>query len=264
MKDLAEAIARTRVDAGFVAVWWLGQAGFACKNTDGTVVYIDPYLSDIVERAFGFKRLSLSPIDADRVCADWLVSSHEHLDHLDTEALPVIIRNNPECRFAGSVSCAAEYDRCGIPAGRQTIMEAGKAYDLGCVRVRTAKADHGELSPTALSLLFDFGGVRLLFTGDTSFRPDLLQPLLDRRPDILIPCINGAFGNLNADEAAALTAAVRPRVVVPCHYWMFKEHNGDPQRFADACQRACPEVPVRFLTPGEGMLAGALDIRAIA
>ena len=46
-----------------VAMWWLGQAGFAFKTPAGKVVFVDPYLSDAVERLFGFKRLSLPPIE---------------------------------------------------------------------------------------------------------------------------------------------------------------------------------------------------------
>jgi L-ascorbate 6-phosphate lactonase len=83
---------------------------------------------------------------------------------------------------------------------------------------------------------------------------DWLQPLIDRRPDVLLPCINGRFGNLNSVEAAQLTAAVKPRVVIPCHFWMFKEHNGDPESFVQACNELCPEVPVRLLTPGERLV----------
>ena len=53
------------VPNGSLGLWWLGQAGFAFKTPAGRIVYVDPYLSDAVERLHGFKRLSLSPIDGD-------------------------------------------------------------------------------------------------------------------------------------------------------------------------------------------------------
>jgi L-ascorbate 6-phosphate lactonase len=252
--DFKTEIEEIRVPGGAVALWWLGQAGFAFKAGNGTVLYVDPYLSDIVEKAFGFRRLSLAPVCADDVRADWLISSHEHLDHLDVEAMPVIARNNPRCRFAGPASCVAEYDKCGIPHDGRQILEPMKVYDMSGVSVHTAQADHGELSPSALSLLFDFGGVRVLFTGDTALSIERMQRLVDLRPDVLLPCINGRFGNLNAEEAAELADIVSPRAVVPCHFWMFKEHNGDPEAFVQACARRCPKVPVRLLTPGKGLL----------
>jgi len=261
--DLTFEIGRTKVPADAVALWWLGQAGFVFKAGNGTVLYVDPYLSDVVEKAFGFKRLSLAPIHAEEVRADWLISSHEHLDHLDVEAIPVIARNNPSCRFAGPESCfpdcsfpSSTWERglCDVPEEARLILGPEQVYDVSGVSLHTAHADHGELSPGALSLLFDFGRVRVLFTGDTALSLERMQRLVDLRPDVLLPCINGRFGNLNTEEAAELTAVVSPRAVIPCHFWMFKEHNGDPEAFVQACARRCPDVPVRLLTPGRGIL----------
>ncbi|HQE84577.1 MAG TPA: MBL fold metallo-hydrolase [Candidatus Hydrogenedentes bacterium] len=261
---LAVEIDNARAPEGGVALWWLAQAGFVFKTSSGAVVYLDPYLSNVVEKAFGFKRLSLCPISMEDARADWILNSHEHLDHLDTDALPVIVRNNPACRFAGSLPCVPEYEKMGVGKNRSVLLEPGKRYSLDGVEVVTARSDHGELSPDALSLLLDFGKVRVLFTGDTALNVPLMQPLIDLRPDILLVCINGRFGNLNAEEAAELTAIVSPRVVVPCHFWMFKEHNGDPEAFVQACARRCPAVPVRLLTPGEGFSCSERAIERIA
>ncbi len=262
MKDLAREIDRTEVPAGSAALWWLGQAGFALKSSGGTRIYVDPYLSDGVERAFGFKRLSLAPVDPEAVRADWVVASHEHLDHLDLDALPIIARGNPKCRFAGPRTCFPGFERCGIPEERRTLLEPGAAE--GDVRLEAARADHGDLSEAALALLFDFGGVRIFFTGDTALRLDWLRPLIERKPDVVIPCINGAFGNLNAREAAELVRAASPRLAIPCHFWMFKEHGGDPAAFAQACSELCPSVEVRFVTPGEGLMVSPKEALPIA
>ena len=263
MKDLAREIERAVVPQGSVAFWWLAQAGFAFKGSGGTRIFLDPYLSDGVEKAFGFKRLSLAPIDAEAVRADWVVSSHEHLDHLDLDALPTLARNNPRCGFAGPRSCFPGYDRCGIPASRRILLEAGHEVRLGDVRVEAVKADHGTLSEDALSLVLDFGGIRVLFTGDTALRLDLLRPLLEPRPDVVLPCINGAFGNMDAREAAELVRAASPRLAVPCHFWMFKEHGGDPEAFVRSCSEGSPEVAVRLLTPGEGLLVTPREVLSL-
>lgn len=260
MNKLNNRIQATSVLDGFAAIWWLAQAGFAFKSSGGTVIYLDPYLSDVVEKIGGFKRLCVSPIDASDVRTDWVISSHEHPDHLDTDALPVIAADNPDCQFAGSSDCAPIYEQMGIPSERQVIMEPGRSYRLGDVDVYTGRADHGELAPSALSLLLDFGKVRVMFTGDTSLNMDYLQPMINQKPDVILPCINGSYGNMNADEAAQLTAASNARIVVPCHFWMFKEHHveehGDPHSFFQACARLCPEVGIQLLTPGEGIVVG--------
>jgi len=248
-------------------MWWLAQAGFAFKSDAGAVIYLDPYLSDAVEAVAGFKRLSLAPIAADDVAADWVMSTHEHPDHLDPDALPVVARNNPGCCFAGSAACAPAYGRWRIPPERQLIMGSGKTYALGEVTVCTSRADHGELAPTALALLLDFGRVSVMATGDTGLNLEFLQPLIARKPDVLLACINGSFGNLNATEAAQLAAATKPRVVVPCHFWMFKEHHvvehGDPETFVRACAELCPSVGVELLSPGQGMMVSARSMEMI-
>lgn len=254
MKDLASEIDGAKVPAGSAALWWLGQAGFALKSSGGTRVYLDPYLSDGVERAFGFKRLSLPPIEAAEVRADWVVASHEHLDHLDLDSLPIVARRNPKCRFAGPRTCFPGYESCGIPEERRTLLEPGAVADLGGVRVHAARADHGTLSEAALALLFDFGGVRVFFTGDTALRIEWWAQIIERRPDVVLPCINGAFGNMDAREAAELVRAASPRLAIPCHFWMFQEHGGDPAAFLRACSELCPGVEVRLLKPGEGVI----------
>jgi len=57
MESLAAQINRARVPEGGVAVWWLAQAGFVFKTVSDAILYVDPYLSNVVEKAFGFKRL---------------------------------------------------------------------------------------------------------------------------------------------------------------------------------------------------------------
>jgi L-ascorbate 6-phosphate lactonase len=244
-----------KVPGGSLAVWWLGQAGFAFKTSDGRTAYVDPYLSDAVERLHGFKRLSLAPMTEEEVRADLVVLTHEHSDHLDPDALPIIARNNPAATFAAPAGCAQGLNEAGVAAGACVTLEARRQYDLGGVVVHTAPADHGDLSASALSLLLDFGGIRVLCTGDTSFRPQMLKPLYDVRPDVLLPCINGVFGNMSPIDAAMLVQQARPRFAIPCHYGMFAEHGAsNPGGFLHACRHFCPETECFVLKPGERWL----------
>ena len=246
--DLQAAV----VPPGGVRLWWLCGAGFAFKTGSGCIVYVDPYLSDAVERLHGFKRLSLAPIAAEQVRADWVILSHEHTDHLDPDALPVIARHNPACRFAAPAGCRAGLAQAGVAPGRQVLLEAGQTYQLEDLTLHTAQADHGDYSPTALGFVFDFGGVRVLYTGDTALRPQAFQPLYALHPDILLPCINGTFGNMNHHDALLMAQQCRPRVVIPHHYWLFAEQGGDPGAFVHMCRSLCPGVQPLLLKPGEG------------
>jgi len=100
--------------------------------------------------------------------------------------------------------------------------------------------------------MLDFGGIRVLLSGDTSHQPVLVQPLLDLKPDVAMPCINGVFGNMNYIDAARFIEQARPRYAIPCHYWTFAEQGaGDPAGFLYACRQFCPEVTTLLLKTGE-------------
>ena len=106
-------------------------------------------------------------------------------------------------------------------------------------------------------LVLDFDGVRVLYSGDTALRPEWFQPLYALKPDVLIPCINGNFGNMNHIDAARMAAQAQPQMVVPCHFWMFPEHGGDPAAFTYACRHFCPDATVIIPSPGEGITCRA-------
>ena len=250
---LADEIRAAPVPPRAVRLWWLGQAGFAFKGSAGLVVLVDPYLSDAVERLHGFKRLSLSPLAAEDVTADLVVLTHEHADHMDPDAVPVIARTNPACRFAAPAGCVEGLAQAGVEPGRRLLLEPGGQYDLDGVVIHAASADHGDYSPTAVSLVLEFDGTRVLYTGDTALRPQQLRPLYELEPDVLLPCINGGFGNMNHIDAAMMAQQCRPRFAIPCHFWTFAEQGaGDPAGFIQACKHFCPEVEALLLRPGEG------------
>jgi len=235
-------------------MWWLGQAGFVFKTAAGKIIYLDPYLSDACERLHGFKRLSLAPLRAQDVQADLVLMTHEHTDHLDPDSLPVIARQNPLCQFAGPAGCSDGVRQAQIDHERFILLEPARSYELCGVVIHTVQADHGDLSPTALAMMLDFGAIRIMISGDTSWRPVVFKPLCDLKPHVVITVINGTFGNMNHLDAAMLVQQMRPRFAVPCHFWMFAEQGGcDPGGFVHACGRLCPDVNVRLFTPGEGM-----------
>lgn len=244
----------TSVPLGSVRLYWLGQAGFAFRTATGRQILLDPYLSDACERLFGFKRLSLPALSAEEAVADWVILTHEHADHLDPDAIPVIARRNPNCRFAGPAGCIAGLEEAGVASDRRILLEPNRRYDLGDLVVHTVPADHGDISPTALTLLLEFGEVRVMATGDTSWRPVLFKPLYDLKPDVVLTVINGVFGNMNHIDAARLVSEAKPRIAIPCHFWTLAEQGaGDPGGFINACASACPEVKAMLLRPGVGL-----------
>lgn len=239
--------------AGELALVWLAQAGFAFQAASGVRILVDPYFSDVVEETFGFKRMMPCPLRPEDAAADLLVCTHEHLDHLDTKALPFLARS-PRTHFAGPVECVTEFARAGVPPERRILLEEGTDVTVAGVRLFGVYADHGDLAPDAIGVVLDFDGIRVYHTGDTAYRPERFQRAIGLAPRILLACINGRYGNLTEEEAALLTRDVSPAWVIPMHFWMFVEHGGDPARFLEYCRRYAPAITAKVLKPGEAVL----------
>jgi len=250
MSDLARKIRETEVPADGLAIFWLAQAGFVYKTPAGTIIYVDPYLTDCVERLYGFKRIMATPITAEEVEADWVVSTHGHEDHFDVDAMPVLARS-PRTRFVGAPDCRAKYQAAGIPADRYLILARGQTLKFGDFSLTGVYADHGELAPDALGVILTAGDVKVWQVGDSAYRPDLWQDVFALGIDVLVPPINGAFGNLDGVAAAKLARDCGAKVAIPCHFWMFAEHNGDPAQFLQAIKEYAPHVRPLLMTQGE-------------
>lgn len=250
MTRLAERIRETHVEPGSLAIFWLAQAGFVYKTPAGQIIYIDPYLTDCVEHLYGFKRVMASLIAPEEVEADWVVSTHAHEDHLDDEAVPILARK-PRTHFVGAADCASEYDRLGVPKERYTILAVGQSLKLGDATLTGVYADHGPETPDAIGVLLSVGKIKVWQVGDTCYRPDKWQDIFTLGIDIIVPPINGAYGNLDGVDAAKLARDAGARIAIPCHHWMFAEHNGNPAQFLEACKTYAPEVKPLLMTQGE-------------
>jgi L-ascorbate 6-phosphate lactonase len=253
MTALAREIRGTSVAAGTLAIWYLAQAGFCLKTSGGTLVYLDPYLSDCCHRLFGFQRMIPAVIAADELAADVLISTHAHADHLDPDALAAIAAH-PATRFVGSLDCESVYAAHGVSRERCTLLRPGEAAACGEVTIRATYADHGDLAPDAIGVLIVAEGITVYDVGDSAFRPDDIVRSLDRPVDVMIAPINGAFGNLDAAEACRLAAAIRPRLLIASHFGMFVEHGGDPAQFLEAARRLPDGTSALVMAPGEKLV----------
>ncbi len=247
--DTASSVRDARVAPGSLAVFWLGQAGFLFKTPAGSIVCVDPYLSDSVERLAGFRRIMASVMAPEDLAVDVMLITHHHEDHLDIDALPVVARRT-EARFVAPGESVKRLREIGLPPDRITEVRPGSVTDLGCVTVRTVFADHGTLAPDAVGFVLDFGFVRVYITGDTAYRPASMAEVMRLRPQVIIPVINGAYGNMGSADAAALTRDTGARVAIPCHFWTFVEHGGDPAAFLAACREEALSARVELITQG--------------
>jgi L-ascorbate metabolism protein UlaG (beta-lactamase superfamily) len=193
---------------------------------------------------------------------DAVVVSHEHYDHCDLDAL-----------------AGASFD-LGVPLiGPGTV--AAIARDKGFRDVRAIEAwqatTTGDLTVTAtpglhgvheVTFVIQAGGRTVFFGGD-SLRVPELDTIPDRfgHVDLAILPANGLCIRpmnlrqvvMDAEQAAGLTAVLKPTLAVPHHYafhsgWlgdrMITKGDQDPRHYADAVARIAPQIDVRLVLPG--------------
>ena len=237
---------------GKVIVYWLGGAGHVFKFATGQIICVDPYLSDYCEQdGDEFRRICPAPIRADELQFDLLLISHEHGDHLDEESFDDYLRTNPNCRILTPQCCSEFFD--SKKAKYETIAP-GTVSTLGEVVIETVDADHGDLSPDAVGFMIRFSGRSIYRVGDTSLNEPLLDKAIKCQPEILVTCINGAYGNLNEKEAAVLARKCGSKFVIPTHFGLFVGHGGCPRRFSEYLKTESPQSKLVVITPGRGIV----------
>ncbi|MBQ8894685.1 MAG: MBL fold metallo-hydrolase [Clostridia bacterium] len=197
---------------------WLGQGGYLLWD-DCNAVCIDPYLSDCVTRLAGRKRLVPAPIAPEELKADVVICTHNHLDHVDIDAIP---RMDPRITFLAPADCQGKFQELGVKLHR--IFEEGDTVELGDFRLEAVHAEH---TVPAIGVLVHYGDKTYYFSGDTFYH----EALVGRRIDGMFICINGRLGNMNVEEAKTLTRLIQPRFAVPNHYDLLEGNTEDPRKF---------------------------------
>ena len=112
--------------------------------------------------------------------------------------------------------------------------------------------DHGESATDAVGIVMKLDSYLIYIAGDTRLRLDKVMELKSYGElDLMIVPINGAFGNLDSTEAAILVNQIKPKLVIPCHYWNFIEHLSNPYEFNKKMKLYNPDIKCLFLRPGE-------------
>lgn len=232
----------------------VGQAGYIIKSASGQLLGVDLYLSECVERLeghVGFKRLLPKILDPFALTMDCLIATHPHLDHFDMDAIPELMSNGTT-RLYASVDCAAEVERLRMTQDRITYVKPGDSECCGDFTLDFVNCDHGTGAPDAVGVLISVDGKRIYMAGDTCLRLDRVQEYLAKGPiNVLIAPINGAYGNLNEADCAALSAALHPGLTIPSHYGMFASHGGNPGRFYQIMTQQYPQNPFLLMAMGE-------------
>ena len=204
---------------------WIGQSGYIL-NDGKTEICIDPYLSDVVHRLENRPRMVAAPFLPEELKSDIVICTHDHLDHLDIDAIPLMKKEN--MLFLAPLDAEKTLRSRGVVNYKP--FDEGDKYYIGDFEIEAVFADH---SAPAIGLIIKHSGITMYFSGDTLYNKKL-EELKNYNIDIMFICINGRLGNMNVDEAVTLTKILNPKVGVPAHYGMFESNTEDPQKYTNA------------------------------
>jgi L-ascorbate 6-phosphate lactonase len=261
---LIEQINQLSILPNSLALWGLGQMGLIVKGPDA-VVYIDPYLSySISERAFP------PPVTPEAVTnADWVLCSHEHIDHLDPDTLKPLSTASPNSRFVVPGWCVEMITDLGVDRSRVIAPEASNTFTLPDTTLKLTAVPSAhyekEYDPAKgyryLGFLLQWNGVTLYFAGDTIIYPDYMETLKGLpKADIAMLPMNGRdtfrerenlVGNLHPSEGVQLAAEMGWSLVIPGHNDLLHKNSLPLSEVAGAFQRFAPRQAYKLLQPGE-------------
>lgn len=246
MTAVLDRLARLELAPRAAAVLWLGQASVALRLA-GRTVLIDPFLSSHPDR------LVPPPFPAEEARGvDLVLVTHDHVDHLDEQALPAIMTASPEAPLVVPAELAERVARLGIDRRRIVGLDGASGVEVAGLTVHGVPACHGDRPSDAYRLGPFLGyvverGVRVYHAGDTILFDGLVERLREPGVDLALLPINGRdpereaqgmVGNLDAREAAQLAAEIGAGAVVPLHWDMFAANRGDPGALVAAAETA--------------------------
>ena len=262
-----DALRELPLQARQAALSWLGQAGFVLRSGETTAL-IDPFVSPWEGRRY---ESSLDPSAATGV--DLVLCTHEHIDHFDGAAVPVIATASPGALIVVPTPIVDMVTEAGIAPDRVVGAQPGETLELAGLRVTPVPAKHGVTMADAygfgeelsgglirfLGFVVDAGDVRLYHAGDTIHFDGMETMLRDLRIDVGLLPINGRdpereargiVGNLSERESAWLAKEAGFDLLIPMHYDMFERNRGYPANLVQSVEQDHPGVPV-YVPPRE-------------
>lgn len=206
---------------------FLGHNTFLLTLDDGTSLLTDPWF-------YRGKLLRVAPpaITPNALRSlDFLLSSHNHLDHIDNASLR--LAKKLKATVVGSLKIEKRARKFGIQ--KVVGLKAGERFQSSSLTITAAPAQH-PLESTAIGFVISAKKKRIYFSGDTRYFESLSAFLKQARPDLMfvqIACAKyfGKEDGMNVKTAARLVEEIKPKFAVPMHYHgRWKE--ADPNSFA--------------------------------
>jgi len=210
-------------------------------------VLVDPYLSHSVQELDAPDLVRQVPIPytpSSLTQVDWVLITHEHMDHCDPHTIPAIAEASPCARFMAPEPVRRQLQEWGIIQER-VVPASGSWTELGAdLKVRAVPAAHPRIitgqdgQPKAVGYLLERYQKRILVAGDTSVCEEVIASLKAVLPihTALLPVNEdnffrrrrGIVGNMSVREAFGLAVELEVQEVVPVHWDLFAINSTSP------------------------------------
>jgi len=224
----------------------LGQSGVLITSNKIKIL-VDPYLSNSVQEldSSDLERKVVSRYQPNEMKnIDWILITHDHLDHCDPHTLPLLAQNNPQSKFIGPKTVRKILLKWNILPERILYPPSNPLHLGSGISVRATPAAHPELKyddeglPVAVGWLFEYQSSKIYMAGDTSVCQELIDSLEKFKPiDVAVLPVNednfyrrrrGIIGNMSIREAFQLALDIEAKSLVPVHWDLFEANSASP------------------------------------
>ena len=201
---------------------WLGHAAFKLVRGEVTI-YMDPW------------KIQTTPHDADIILV-----SHPHFDHLDTDDIAKIAKQDTV--IVTVEGCALKIEQAHLP-GSVLLVKPGDKVKVKGIQIEavpaynTNKVFHLRQNQW-VGFIIEIDGERIYFAGDTDLIPEMKN---FNNIDVALLPVSGTYC-MNAVEAAQAVKIMNPKVSVPMHYGTIVGSAADAKKFQSLCSSQIVEI----------------------
>ena len=244
-----------------VVVTWLGQAGFHFE-VGGRTLLVDPFFAEHQDRTY-----PPAPVDEHGTGIDWLLVTHEHIDHLDPYSLREVAARSPDLTIVAPAALEGMVRDAAPDAGFAGVNRGDRLELPGAGSVTVVPAIHGSTvadgypdDPAFVGYVLDLAGTSVYHAGDTIVTDTIRRALAPLSIDVALLPINGRthyrereglVGNMGTRDAVALATEIGASVLVPIHWDLFRGNTEWPGRAVDDAVEA--GAPLHVLTLRRGV-----------
>ncbi|HCD52352.1 MAG TPA: metal-dependent hydrolase [Balneolaceae bacterium] len=209
-----------------VKAHWLGHSTFKIVSPNGSVIYIDPFLSQNPSTPDEFKEVDK---------ADFILLTHGHDDHVgDT----IDIAKKTGAKVVGMLELISLLWKDGLPEDQGIQFNKGGTVNFEDFSVTMVSANHSSSyngqyagDPAGLILSFE-DDICIYHMGDTNIFGDLELYGELYEPHVVFAPIGDHF-TMGPEEASYAVQMIDPEIPVPIHYGTWPPIDTDPVEFKD-------------------------------